>query len=61
MNYGTIAVVLGIIFSIMGNYLSTAQKHNRLNCPQKFEHDIGQLGPIMQQPRKPSGAQVQCL
>ena len=34
MNCGIIAVVVDIILSIMGNFLSTAQKHNR----QNFEH-----------------------
>ena len=28
-NYGTSALVMGIILSIMGFFLSTAQKHNR--------------------------------
>ena len=31
MNCGIIAVVMGIILSIIGNFLSTAQKHNRQN------------------------------
>ena len=31
MNCGIITVVMGIILSIMGNFLSTAQKHNRKN------------------------------
>ena len=40
MNCGTIAVVMGIILSIMDNFLSTAQKYNR----QDFEHN--RPGPI---------------
>ena len=39
MNCGIIAVVISIILSIIGNFLSTAQKHNR----QNFEHY--RLGP----------------
>ena len=35
MNCGIIAVVMGIILSIIDNFLSTAQKHNR----QNFEHN----------------------
>ena len=35
MNCGIIAVVMDIILSIVGNFLSIAQKHNRKN----FEHN----------------------
>ena len=35
MNCGKIAVMMGIILSVIGNFLSTAQKHNR----QNFEHN----------------------
>ena len=31
MNCGTIAVMMGIILSIIGNFLSTSQKHKRQN------------------------------
>ena len=31
MNCGTIAVVMGIILNIIGNFLTTAQMHNRKN------------------------------
>ena len=40
MNCGIIAVAMGIILSIIGDFLSTAQKHNR----QNFEHN--RLEPI---------------
>ena len=35
INCGIIGVVMGIILSVIGDFLSTAQKHNR----QKFEHN----------------------
>ena len=40
MSCGIIAVAVGIIMSIIGDFLSTAQKHNR----QNFEHN--RLEPI---------------
>ena len=38
MNCGIISVMMSIILSIVGNFLSTAQKYNR----QNFEHNISQ-------------------
>ena len=35
MNCGIIAVVMVIILSMIGNFLSTAQKHNRQNFKHK--------------------------